>query len=115
MPMCGTQKHFAVNVQNQKSVCDRATRYRRLALVAGDDTLAELLYSLADEAEQKVLCTADWLRAEIRLGRPKSGHLASLRSVTRQQFLDHRHNKAGIVGHFGCPALASSRGNARTR
>jgi hypothetical protein len=65
MPMCGTQKHFAVNVQNQKPVCDRATRYRRLAL-AGEDTLAELLYSLADEAEQKVLCTADWLKTGTR-------------------------------------------------
>ena len=39
----------------------RAVKYRRLALAESDQEKARLLHQLADELDQGVLCTADWL------------------------------------------------------
>jgi hypothetical protein len=40
----------------------RAVRYRRLALIEQDNDKAQLLRSIADEAERGVLCTVEWSR-----------------------------------------------------
>jgi hypothetical protein len=39
----------------------RAVRYRRSALAEEDKQKADLLYKIADEADQGVLCTAEWI------------------------------------------------------
>jgi hypothetical protein len=39
----------------------RAVRYRQLALAEADKGNADFLRQIADEAEQGVLCTVDWL------------------------------------------------------
>jgi hypothetical protein len=39
----------------------RAVRYRQLALAEDDKGRADFLRQIADEAEQGVLCTVDWL------------------------------------------------------
>jgi hypothetical protein len=39
----------------------RAVRYRRLALAEVDREKADLLYKIADEADQGVLFTAEWM------------------------------------------------------
>jgi hypothetical protein len=39
----------------------QAVRYRRLALTEKDQEKADLLYKLADEADQGLLFTAEWL------------------------------------------------------
>ena len=41
---------------------ERAVRYRRLALAETDKAKAALLFKIADEAEQGVLCTSDQVR-----------------------------------------------------
>jgi hypothetical protein len=41
----------------------RAVRYRRLALAEEDKQKADLLYKIADEADEGVLVTADWMTA----------------------------------------------------
>ena len=41
----------------------RAARYRRLALATKDRVDADLLCKLADECDQGLLCTAEWLSA----------------------------------------------------
>jgi hypothetical protein len=38
-------------------------RYRRLALAEADQAKADLLYKLAGEADQGILCTAEWISA----------------------------------------------------
>ena len=66
MPMCGTPKPpHAGEPSYLKSSDRRVVRYRRLALAACDNVTAQLLHSLADEAERGVLCTADWLKAVV--------------------------------------------------
>jgi hypothetical protein len=47
----------------------RAVRYRRLALAEEDKQKADLLYKLADEADQGILCTAEWISAISRRAR----------------------------------------------
>jgi hypothetical protein len=50
----------------------RAVRYRRLALVEQDNEKAQLLRSIADEADRGVLCTVDWLRHDdLKIETPK--------------------------------------------
>jgi hypothetical protein len=45
----------------------RAVRYRRLALAEGDKAKADLLLKLADECDQGILCTSEWLSARLSL------------------------------------------------
>jgi hypothetical protein len=66
MPMCHAPKAFVPDDKEPGSDSDRAARYLRLALAAADNATAELLNTLADEAEQQVLCTADWQKAGTR-------------------------------------------------
>jgi hypothetical protein len=40
---------------------NRAVKYRRLALAESDPEKAKLLHQIADEADRRVLVTADWL------------------------------------------------------
>jgi hypothetical protein len=65
MPMCGTQRHDLARDPSDLKSDSRAVRYRTLALAAGDNVMAKLLHTLADEAERGVLCTADWLKAGV--------------------------------------------------
>jgi hypothetical protein len=39
----------------------RAVRYRQLALAEPDKAKAAILIKIAEEAEQDVLCTVDWM------------------------------------------------------
>jgi hypothetical protein len=48
----------------------RAVRYRQLSLAEADRDKADLLLTLADEADRDVLCTSDWLY-EKRNGKAK--------------------------------------------
>jgi hypothetical protein len=48
----------------------RAVRYRRLALAEQDKEKADLLYRIADEADQGVLVTADWMTPARYMGEP---------------------------------------------
>jgi hypothetical protein len=41
----------------------RAVRYRKLALATKDRSDADLLLKLADECDQGLLCTTEWLSA----------------------------------------------------
>jgi hypothetical protein len=41
----------------------RAVRYRRLALAEVDQAKSDLLNKLAGEADQGILCTAEWISA----------------------------------------------------
>jgi hypothetical protein len=40
---------------------DRAVRYRQIALAEPDKAKAAILIKIAEEAEQDVLCTVDWM------------------------------------------------------
>jgi hypothetical protein len=54
----------------------RAVRYRRLALATDDKAIADLLLKLADECDQGILCTAQWVSARPSLKNeqpPKAG------------------------------------------
>jgi hypothetical protein len=48
----------------------RSVRYRRLALAEPDPEKARVLQRIADEAEQGVLFTADWLTPAKYMGEP---------------------------------------------
>jgi hypothetical protein len=47
-----------------------AVRYRRLALVEQDNEKAQLLRSIADEADRGVLCTVDWSHHDLKIENP---------------------------------------------
>lgn len=49
----------------------RAVRYRQLALVEADKGKADFLRQIANESEQGVLCTVDWLDHAIPRTHPK--------------------------------------------
>ena len=50
----------------------RAVRYRQLALAEADKGKADFLRQIADEAEQGVLCTVDWLDHAYQRTHPKA-------------------------------------------
>jgi hypothetical protein len=49
----------------------RAVRYRRLALAEEDKEKSDLLYKIAEEADQGVLVTADWMTSAGRRREPQ--------------------------------------------
>ena len=54
----------------------RAERYRQLALAEPDKAKAAILIKIAEEAEQDVLCTADWMRSAVDRSQSKRPNLA---------------------------------------
>jgi hypothetical protein len=56
-------KHFRVGL----AATPRAVRYRRLALIEQDNEKAQLLRSIADEADRGVLCTVEWSRHDLKI------------------------------------------------
>jgi hypothetical protein len=54
----------------------RAVRYRQLALAEPDKAKAAILIKIAEEAEQDVLCTADWMRSAVDRSQSKPPNLA---------------------------------------
>ena len=53
----------------------RAVRYRQLALAEPDKAKAAVLTKIAEEAEQDVLCTVDWMRSASPRSQPKPPNL----------------------------------------
>jgi hypothetical protein len=54
----------------------RAVRYRQLALAEPDKAKAAVLIKIAEEAEQDVLCTVDWMRSAVPRSQSKPPDLA---------------------------------------
>ena len=54
----------------------RAERYRQLALAEPDMAKAAILIKIAEEAEQDLLCTVDWMRNAVPRSQSKPPNLA---------------------------------------
>jgi hypothetical protein len=106
MPMCRTPKAFVPDEKKPRSDSDRADRYRRLALAAADNATAELLNTLADEAEQHVLCTADWQKAGT-LGNEDRAVDTALSSESSSRYVGDDLIQAQALDGLGPPTLRS--------
>jgi hypothetical protein len=60
----------------------RAIRYRRLTLVQEDKATADLLFKLADECDQGLLCTAEWRSTRL----PRKNELLPKAGDARSRF-----------------------------
>jgi hypothetical protein len=70
--MLKQRAHHSFCPGDRPMINPRAVKYRRLTLSEPDQEKAQLLRTLADEAERGVLFTADWRRASPPLPVPVS-------------------------------------------